>query len=286
MTTFVAYNEGSRAPTSMELGCADPAAPCKLPNSMAGDPPLKQVVTKSFDMGLRGVIGNGIGWSVAAYQAVNNDDIQFVRNGTSGSASGYFTNVGKTKRVGVDAAIFGAQDSFTWSANVSSIRATYEDSFQAFVGNNKNKTKVAPGDHIPGIPALQFKAHASYQVTPAWNIGTNVIYTGQSFLQGNENNDWYAATNYYGTGKADAYTVMHLNTSYKIQDTNWQLIGKINNLFNTKYNTGGLQGASMFNQTTNAYYGDDYRDSLFAPGAPRALWVGVKYEFDKPKNKN
>ena len=286
VATFVSYNEGSRAPTSMELGCADPAAPCKLPNSMAGDPPLKQVVTKSVDMGLRGAIGSGIGWSVSAYQAINHDDIHFVRNGTSGSAMGYFTNVGKTKRVGLDAGVFGSTDSLNWSANISSIRATYEDSFQAFVGNNKNKTKVAPGDHIPGIPALQFKMHAAYQVTPAWNVGTNVIYTGQSFLQGNENNDWYAFTNYFGTGKADAYTVVHLNSNYKIENSNWSVIGKVNNVFNTKYNTGGLQGSSMFSPTTNAYAGDDYRDSLFAPGAPRALWVGVKYEFDKPKNKN
>ena len=41
---YAGYSEGSRAPTSIELGCADPNQPCKLPNAMAGDPPLDQVV--------------------------------------------------------------------------------------------------------------------------------------------------------------------------------------------------------------------------------------------------
>ena len=45
---YAGYSEGSRAPTSIELGCADPNQPCKLPNAMAGDPPLDQVVTQDL----------------------------------------------------------------------------------------------------------------------------------------------------------------------------------------------------------------------------------------------
>ena len=54
LTAYVSYNEGNRTPTSIELGCADPANPCKLPNAMAGDPPLKQVVTKTWEAGRSG----------------------------------------------------------------------------------------------------------------------------------------------------------------------------------------------------------------------------------------
>ena len=50
---YAGYSEGSRAPTSIELGCADPVQPCKLPNAMAGDPPLNQVVTRTIEGGLR-----------------------------------------------------------------------------------------------------------------------------------------------------------------------------------------------------------------------------------------
>lgn len=42
----------SRAPTSVELGCANPAQPCKLPNAMAGDPPLAPVAAKNLTVDL------------------------------------------------------------------------------------------------------------------------------------------------------------------------------------------------------------------------------------------
>jgi outer membrane receptor protein involved in Fe transport len=284
LTTYIAYNEGSRAPTSMELGCADPAAPCKLPNSMAGDPPLKQVVTRSFDLGARGKFNNGMGWSFSAYRAENSDDIQFIRNGTSGSALGYFSNVGTTLRQGFDAAVFGSQNRWSWNASLSVIRATYESSFQGYVGDNKDKSKVAPGDRIPEIPNLQIKLRAAYQATPEWKVGSNLVGFSSVYLQGNENNGYFPASGYFGNGKAAGYTVLHLDTQYRPSQGNWQLFAKVNNVFNRGYNTGGLQGASMFNQTTNAYAGDDYRTSLFAPGAPRGIWVGIRYDFDRKKS--
>ena len=43
-TLYFNYSEANRAPTSIELGCADPTEPCNLPNALVSDPPLKQVV--------------------------------------------------------------------------------------------------------------------------------------------------------------------------------------------------------------------------------------------------
>ncbi|TMH02643.1 MAG: TonB-dependent receptor, partial [Betaproteobacteria bacterium] len=58
LTTYASYNEGMRAPTAMELTCADPTAPCKLPNSFLADPPLKKVVAKTIEVGARGKRGD------------------------------------------------------------------------------------------------------------------------------------------------------------------------------------------------------------------------------------
>lgn len=281
--TYVSYNEGSRAPTSMELGCANPDAPCKLPNAMAGDPPLKQVVTRSVDLGVKGVFNNGVNWSLAAYHAQNDDDIQFIRQSASGSALGYFTNVGATSREGIDAALSGKIGKLSWLTSYSYLNARYEDSFQAFVGNNKDKSKVASGDRIPGIPAHQLKIRAAYQVTPSWSVATNVLTFSSQYLQGNENNGYYPASGYYGNGQAPGYTVVNLDTKYKIANTGWEVFAKVNNVFDRNYVTGGLQGASLFSPTTNAYFGDDYRTSMFAPGAPRAGWFGIRYEFGGAK---
>ena len=35
------YKESSRNPSVAELACADPDAPCRLPNSFQADPPLR-----------------------------------------------------------------------------------------------------------------------------------------------------------------------------------------------------------------------------------------------------
>ncbi|HYS15129.1 MAG TPA: TonB-dependent receptor, partial [Burkholderiaceae bacterium] len=65
-TTYASYNEGMRAPTALELTCADPAAPCKLPNSFLADPPLKKIVARTFELGARGREGTLV-WSAATY---------------------------------------------------------------------------------------------------------------------------------------------------------------------------------------------------------------------------
>jgi len=60
------YSEANRAPTPLEIDCADSNRPCILENSLVSDPPIKQVVAHTVDAGLRGgqdVIekGRGIG---------------------------------------------------------------------------------------------------------------------------------------------------------------------------------------------------------------------------------
>ena len=51
LTFYADYNEASRAPTVIELGCSDPDEPCGLPNDFASDPDLKQVVARTVEIG-------------------------------------------------------------------------------------------------------------------------------------------------------------------------------------------------------------------------------------------
>ncbi len=101
MNAYFGYSEGNRAPSSIELGCADPNNPCKLPNSMAGDPPLNQVVAKTWELGVRGGLGPTLRWNLGAFRTENHDDILFVADNQSGF--GYFRNFGKTRRQGIEA---------------------------------------------------------------------------------------------------------------------------------------------------------------------------------------
>ena len=54
VTAYGGYSESNRAPTPLELGCSNPSKPCLLEGFLVSDPPLKQVVAKTYEVGLRG----------------------------------------------------------------------------------------------------------------------------------------------------------------------------------------------------------------------------------------
>src|SRR5262249_53220419 len=88
---YLGYSEGNRAPTSIELGCADPEQPCKLPNAIAGDPPLDQVTTRTWEAGIRSNSAERkLNWSLGWFRATNRNDILFAASERTGF--GYFKN--------------------------------------------------------------------------------------------------------------------------------------------------------------------------------------------------
>ncbi len=285
LSFYASYNEGSRAPTAIELGCANPAQPCKLPNAMAGDPPLDMVVSKTFEGGVRGKVTNGIGYSASVYRTENTDDIQFIAANSTGA--GYFSNVGKTRRQGVDLGVNGELGRFRWSAGYSYIKATYQSSFS--IANEVNSSAldtdsdgeadtifVSKGDTIPGIPQHQFKLRGEWEALPQWTIGTNLVAFSSQYSHGNENNDHQGAGS-----KVSGYTVVNLDTRYRFGNTGWQVFAKVNNVFDKEYHTGGMLGETFFAADGTFQGGDDEFSALVAPGAPRAAWIGVRYEFGK-----
>jgi outer membrane receptor protein involved in Fe transport len=297
VNTYVGYNEGNRAPSPIETGCADPLFPCLLPNAMAGDPPLKQVVAKTFEGGFRGKLGSDIRWSVGAYRTTNYDDLQFIASGTTGA--GYFDNVGKTRRQGLDVALSGVLSDFSWSAGYSYINATYQDSFELaseanssrFENADGNKViRVKSGDKLAGIPEHQLKLRGEWRATPDWMLGATLVTFSDQYARGNENNKHRAGVGadgntYNGSGKVSGYSVLNLDTRYKFANSGWQLFAKVNNVFDHEYYTSGLLGENAFNGAGNTFATDaDSKKELFlAPGAPRAGWIGLRYEFGAPK---
>jgi outer membrane receptor protein involved in Fe transport len=287
------YNEGNRAPSIIEMGCSDPAHPCLLPNSMAGDPPtLKQVVAKTFEAGVRGKFGEAVKWNVSAYRATNNDDLQFIAANTTGA--GYFSNVGKTRRQGMDFGLNGVTGDFRWSAGYSYIQATYQSTFD--IANDVNssadpitkKITVNPGDNIPGIPKHQLKFRGEYRVIPAWTVGASAVLFSDQYARGNENNQHQAGTNgagdtFEGSGKIGGYGVLNLDTRYTLANTGWQVFAKVNNVFDRDYYTSAMLGTSGF--TANGVFEPlgGANQAFLAPGAPRAGWVGLRFDFGKPK---
>lgn len=304
--TYLGYNEGSRAPSPIETGCADPLHPCLLPNAMAGDPPLQQVVTKTFEGGVRGKLGAATRWSLGAYRAVNHNDLQFIASGTTGA--GYFDNVGKTRRQGLDVALNSKLGTFSWAAGYSLVDATYQDTFDIVSDANSSRRDnadgvavitVSKGNKMAGIAKHQFKLRGQWQATPNWSIGTTGVAFSDQYARGNENNQHVAMTSaqqsaatggddtnaYNGSGKVKGYAVLNLDSRYNFNSSGWQLFAKVNNVFDRKYYTGGILGENSFNGTNNAFATDaeSTKEMFLAPGAPRAAWIGMRYDFGKPK---
>src|SRR5262249_9800962 len=71
LTFYGDFAVANRAPTPLELACADPMRPCLIDNALVGDPNLQQVVSYTFEGGFRGqfnVVQGVLNWSVGGYR--------------------------------------------------------------------------------------------------------------------------------------------------------------------------------------------------------------------------
>ncbi len=280
------YNQGMRAATPVELSCADKNNPCALPNAFLADPHLQMVVSKTWEGGVRGSLGKDFGWNAALYRTENNNDILFIT--TSGAANGYFDNVGRTRRQGIELGFNGKVEKFSFLANYGFTDATFQSQFTSISASNSaagfdcngaaavDTICVHKGDRIPGIARHTLKLRLGYEITPGWTIGSNIVAASGQYARGDENNK-------DSSGKVPGYTVVNLDTNYRFNE-NWKLFAKVNNIFDREYATFGIIGANAFAPGAtvtdeNSWVPEQFR----SPGAPRAAWVGITYEFGRPK---
>ena len=282
LSTFVAYSEGMRAPTPVELTCADPAAPCRLPNNFLADPPLEKVVSKTMEAGARGRWSEALGWNVAIYRTDLDDDIIFISSGGAVNA-GFFQNAGKTRRQGVELGMHGHTGKLNVAANYGFIDATFESALTINSPVNSSADpsgdiQVSPGNKVPGIPEHSLKLRLEYAFTDAVSVGTNIMYFSSQYARGDENNQDV-------NGKIPGYTVVNLDARYQLTKQ-LMFFGRVANLFDEEYETLGVLGENFFNGPGRTFDAGSVSTEQFrSTGAPRGIWVGVKYDFGKPVRK-
>jgi iron complex outermembrane receptor protein len=267
LTSYGGYSEANRAPTPLELECSDPARPCLLDNSLVGDPNLKQVVSHTFEAGLRGnfdITKGQLNWSVGAYYALNTDDIINVASPIIGHE--YFQNGGDTLRKGVEANATYKWDRWNVYANFTYVDATFQNAltlsspFNPFADANGN-IFVVPGDHLPGIPDFRLKAGAEYRITDPWKLGADLNVIGSQYLVGDASNQ---------APKIPAYWVVNLHSSYKLSE-HVELFGLVQNLFDQHYYVYGT-----FFDIAEVPYLNLTDPRTFVPGMPFAAYVGIR----------
>ena len=272
-TSFATYSEGFRTPSAIELACADSSTPCSgIPNAFGADPYLKAVVSKTLEFGMRGKVNDGAMWSFAIFRTDLYNDILF--NSTSATA-GYFSNVGKTRRQGLELGVHGNVSRFDYAVNLSWIEATFQSTFT--LANASNSTCTDPedssscpsnkvGDKIPGIPAGVMKLKLGYALSDDSRIGGAVHAQGSQYARGDENN-------LDSNGKVPGYAIMNIDGSHRISKT-FEFFGGISNLFDQTYATYGVIGDNNLSST-----GDTAYEQFRSYGAPRTYFVGVRGSF-------
>ena len=285
---YASYSESSRAPTPIELACNegvfdlavqyaleegndpdDVDFECRLPNAFLADPPLDDVVAKSFELGSRGQL-NALQYSLSIFHTTNHDDILFQ---TTGRSTGLFANIDKTLRKGFESSISGELRRFNWRVSYSNINASFEDNFNALSPNHnfaddEGEIQVRSGDQIPGIPKHQFKFLGNYELSDDLFLGFDITRNSKQFLRGDESNQ---------LDQIDEYTVANLRLRYEINE-DLRIFATVQNLFNQEFETFGLLGEEP-NELEVPIIENLEKPIFLGAAAPRAGYIGLSYSF-------
>jgi iron complex outermembrane receptor protein len=273
---YAGVSEGNRPPSAIELGCSDRASPCRLPNAMASDPPLRQVVSRTLEAGVRARSAD-TKWSAAVFRTDSRDDILFV---SSAASSGFFANFGSTRRQGLEAAFERSRGREIVAVSYGFVDATYRSGASVFSQANaaagaNGDIVVSAGDRIPGIPRHRLSALAGRGFGERLGATASVVAASRQLARGNDNNA-------DPEGAVPGYALLDLGADWRLEK-GWRLFAKITNVFDRRYATAAAQRQNFFPGGALAAPGGQTNETFVAPGAPRGIWVGIELSAERPR---
>lgn len=259
---FANYAEGLRTPSAIELACADPATPCSgVPNAFGADPDLQAVVSRTYEIGLRGNLSKRLVLRTSYYKTVLDNDIVFNQSSLN---TGYFSNVGRTQRQGLEVGMEGHVNDIDYAIDLDWLAATYQSAFN--ISNQSNSAfarAVMPGDHIPGIPQWMLKLRLNYTLDKATRLGLAVQAQGPVYARGDENNMDV-------NGQLPGFATVKLDVNHSLGKS-LNVHAGVSNLFDARYANYGTLAVN--NITSGA------PEQFRALGAPRTLYAGIQARF-------
>lgn len=272
---YLRYAEAMRTPTPVELECADPNAPCTLPNALVSDPALEPVIARTVEAGGRWRVA-GIRISVDYTRAMLNHTIEFVSR--TNQTQGFFVNVPHTLHRSWMLSASGGNRIF-WSVGLSHVLATYDSGFEEPSPYNSSadaagNIRIQSGDRIPNIPAWRARLVLGMRPIPALRMAAVLLAYSDRYAQGDNNNRDLV-------GAVPGYAIVSLNVTYN-WTAHWRFGLAVHNLFNRRYATYGTLGVNQFTAPRRQFNIDPnaWRVTQFrAPGAPFGFWISMQYHW-------
>jgi iron complex outermembrane receptor protein len=279
LTLYGGIADNTRTPTASEIECSDPDTPCLLPTNLAGDPPnLKQVLSQTSEVGLRGtlaeVLDGQVSWNLSAFRTLLEHDIFGIATSVS---QGFFQNIGDTRRAGFEAGIGYHGERWSGYANYSFVRASFESALSVPSPSNPFQDEngdiaVRPGDRMPGIPENRLKFGMDFKIIPHWTVGAELNYLSSFFYVGDESNQ---------LAPIPGYAIVNLHTSYQPCE-HFEIFASINNLFDRRYATWGiLSDPTGLNAPgippAGVTNGPGVDNRFQSPGAPLQVFGGIRF---------
>ncbi len=282
VTLYGGASTNTRTPTASEIECSNPLTPCLLPTNLSGDPPrLREVVSHTLEVGLRGRFGRPaggdgqgqVGWNLSAFRTLLQDDIYGIATSVS---QGFFQNIGDTLREGFEAGVNFRGSNWSAYANYSFVQAVFRSPLLVPSPSNPDRNplgdiEVLPGDRLPGIPEHRLKLGADYRLLPTWRIGATLNAVSHFDYVGDESNQLAPIPGYF---------VVNLHSSYR-PVPHLELFASVNNLFDRKYATWGILsdptgiGAPGI-PTAGVTNGPGVDHRFLSPAAPLEVFAGVR----------
>lgn len=241
---FAAYNHAFRAPSEGQLFRPSSGTSAALAQANAQSAlGLKPVKVDSYELGLRGKAGRGVGWEVSLYHMTKRDDILSYKDPASNVSQSL--NAGKTLHRGIEIGI-GAELTREIKLDVA-----YSYAKHSYENWSVNPTTDYSGKEMETAPRTIANTRLSY-VPVALNGGKAVL-------------EWVRLGGYWmdqaNTARYEGHDAFNLRVNYPA-GRGVDLFGSVMNLTDKRY----AESASLSSGSP-----------VYAPALPRTLYAGFQY---------
>lgn len=248
------FADGFRPPTFSEILGVGP---------FGTNPRLLPVLTRNFEVGLRGRAGDWLEGSAAAFWARTRNDIFYIPTiGPFGANA----NIPATRRKGVEFSLrprYG--DTADGFITYTFTEATFATNFPQTEQRSGLVRSVQDGNLIPLVPKHRLSAGINVHPVKGLTLSMSGLYVGRSFLD----QDYFNFE-----PKLDPYFVLNAKGTYEYRGLTFFVLG--NNILNKHYETRGIFAAPIFGSPP---------DRFLNPAPGWSVQAGMSYRYELPFGK-